>query len=372
MTTRKSKKKETAKSKSKKGRSSSKRGKVFALAAAAASGELESLVAAKESLSGRLFQTDRAETFMAMSAAASPAVDDNLVGIGVGEKIVAGKHTGVMAVKLLVRIKYSEDQLSTEQRLPENVNGMPTDVEEVGTFRRLEAAVAAPFAVTPNPRTKIRPAPPGCSIGFRDPTNQIIMAGTFGALVKRGQKLFILSNNHVLADENSLPIGSPIFQPGFLDAGNPPNNGQIASLSAFAQLQVASANVVDCAVAEVKSPSLVTNSILMIGPPKGVAAAQLDMVVHKFGRTTGYTAGRVTSINTDVRIQYDLGTLLFKGQVIIKGLNNQPFSAAGDSGSLIVERSTGRAVGLLFAGSASNTIANHIGDVFQALNISLA
>jgi hypothetical protein len=72
------------------------------------------------------------------------------------------------------------------------------------------------------------------------------------------------------------------------------------------------------------------------------------------------------------RIQYDLGTLLFKGQVIIKGLNNQPFSAAGNSGSLIVERSTGRAVGLLFAGSASNTIANHIGDMFQALKISLA
>ena len=36
----------------------------------------------------------------------------------------------------------------------------------------------------PNPKTKIRPAQPGCSVGFRDPGNQFIMAGTFGALAK--------------------------------------------------------------------------------------------------------------------------------------------------------------------------------------------
>lgn len=371
MTGKKSKKKSAAKSASKQ-RSSSKPAKVFSFSAALSSGELDHVVAAKEALSEKLFQPERAETFMAMSAAASPAVDDNLVGIGVGEKISAGKYTGVTCVKLLVRIKYSKFQLSADQHLPESINGLPTDVEEVGTFRRLEAAVAAPLAAAPNPRTKIRPAPPGCSVGFRDPANKIIMAGTFGALVKRGQRIFVLSNNHVLADENGLPIGSPIFQPGFLDAGNPPNNGQIAQLSAFAQLQAAAANIVDCAIAEVNDPSLVTNSILMIGPPAGTAVAQNDMVVHKFGRTTNYTVGRITSVNTDVRVKYDLGTLLFKRQIIIKGLNSQPFSAAGDSGSLIVERATGRAVGLLFAGSETNTIANHIGDVFQTLNVRLA
>jgi hypothetical protein len=116
----------------------------------------------------------------------------------------------------------------------------------------------------------------------------------------------------------------------------------------------------------------VTNSILVIGPPQGSALAQRDMVVHKFGRTTGYTVGRITSINTDVKVQYNLGALVFKGQIIIKGLNNQSFSAAGDSGSLIVERSTRRAVGLLFAGSESNTIANQMGDVVQALNVTIA
>jgi hypothetical protein len=341
----------------------------FTLASSTSAG-LDSYIAAKEAVSSQFLQAGANQPLLALAAAASPTPKDNLVGVGLGEKVTGGKYTGLMAVKLLVRIKYTDSQLSDSDRLPEDINGVPTDVEEVGTFRALQApALAAAAAV--NPRTLIRPAPPGCSIGFLDPANKIIMAGTFGALVKRGQKRFALSNNHVLADENSLPLSSPIFQPGFLDAGNPPVNGQIAHLSAFTQLQVNGPNIVDCAIAEIPDQTLVTNSILMIGPPKGQAVAQMDMMVHKFGRTSGYTAGRITSVNTDVVVNYNLGTLFFKGQVIIAGIDGQSFSAAGDSGSLIVERGTGRAVGLLFAGSPVRTIANHIGDVLQALNVTL-
>jgi hypothetical protein len=53
-------------------------------------------------------------------------------------------------------------------------------------------------------------------------------------------------------------------------------------------------------------------------------------------------------------------------------LNGQSFSDSGDSGSLILTRDSQLAVGLLFAGSASHTIANHIDDVLQALNVTLA
>jgi hypothetical protein len=35
------------------------------------------------------------------------------------------------------------------------------------------------------------------------------MAGTFGCLVTDGTKRFILSNNHVLANENALPLEQP-------------------------------------------------------------------------------------------------------------------------------------------------------------------
>lgn len=43
----------------------------------------------------------------------------------------------------------------------------------------------------------------------------------------------------------------------------------------------------------------------------------------------------------------------------------------GDSGSLIVDRKSKQAVALLFAGSATNTIANHIDDVLGALGVTI-
>lgn len=304
----------------------------------------------------------------ALTSAISPDPDLNLMGVGVGEKLVDGRRTGIMSVKFLVRAKYHENHISEEHLLPTSIDGVPVDVEEVGLFRRFNAPAGAAAI---DPRTRIRPAQPGCSIGFADPTNQFKMAGTFGALVQDGNGVYILSNNHVLADEGQLLLGASIYQPGLLDGGNTVSD-QVAQLTNFVALQAGLANQVDCAVASVLNPSDVSSAILQIGPPQGAGAATVDMTVQKFGRTTGYTAGQITSIDTDVTVQYETGNFTFGGQIIIVGLDGQPFSGAGDSGSLIVERDTNLAVGLLFAGSSSHTIANHLTDVLAALNVTLA
>lgn len=310
-----------------------------------------------------------------LSLPVSPAPSENTVGVGIGEKISDGKQTGILAVKFLVRMKFAKSDLNSNHVLPKEIDGIPTDVEEVGTFRRFASAGPArawtQAAAMPNPRTKIRPAQPGCSIGFQDPGNQFVMAGTFGALVKDKAGLYVLSNNHVLADENRLPAGAPIFQPGLLDGGNA-STDRIAALTKFVTLQAGSPNTVDCAIAEAASQTVVSKDILYIGPPQGTEAAAIDMVVHKFGRTTGYTVGQVTSIDTDVTVGYDLGNLTFTGQIIVVGNSGTSFSNAGDSGSLILERGTNKAVGLLFAGSTSHTIANHIDEVLKALGVALA
>jgi hypothetical protein len=333
---------------------------------AASAQMLNDLEGAKDKMSAQFLQAAPVGAFRAL-AAAGPEPENNVVGVGIGEKISDGKNTGILAVKFLVRVKYAPNEVSKKQQLPKTVNGMPTDVEQVGTFRRLAAAAPAPM---PNPKARIRPAQPGCSVGFKDPNNQFKMAGTFGALVKNAQGTYVLSNNHVLADESQLPLGSPIFQPGLLDGGNP-NTDKIATLTKFIPFQANAMNKVDCAIAKAVKLNLVSNSILFIGPPKGVSAAAVDMIVHKFGRTTSYRVGRVTSVYTDVTVQYETGLFKFSGQIIIQGLNGQPFSAAGDSGSLILERATNKAVGLLFAGSSTHTIGNHIRDVLAALNVSL-
>jgi S1-C subfamily serine protease len=329
----------------------------------------------------------RSIKFAATSVVSPPALpDENVVGVGIGEKITHQGPLGYSAIIFYVKVKYPTKQLSKKTHLPQSIDGYPTDIVEVGVLRPFtkkksttataRTMVTAQLQTDVNPRNRIRPAPPGSSVGFRDPQNQFTMAGTFGALVRDSSgTTYILSNNHVLADESTLPSGSPIYQPGLLDRGRVAYD-QIAALAKFVPLDKNGPNKVDAAIARVLRPDLVTDKILQIGKPLGKGDADFDMNVHKFGRTTGYTVGRITGIDTDVTIQYDAGPILFQSQITIASVagtkTTSPFSKAGDSGSLIVERKTGLAVGLLFAGSDQRTIANHISDVFAALDIDLA
>ena len=314
---------------------------------------------------------------MAAAVRATPARrNDNVVGVGIAEKWVKGKPTGVLAVKFFVKSKFPTGAVARGLVLPKTIDGLPVDVEETGTLRafakRSKRAKAADDTI-PNPRMRMRPAHAGCSVGFRIPGDQFLMCGTFGAMVKTARKVFILSNNHVLANENALPLNSPIFQPGLLDGGVAPGD-RIAKLSKFIKIKKLPANnKVDAAIAALDKPSLASPLILpKVGKLGSTApvAALMDMKVHKHGRTTGYTRGRVIDVSGDFNISYDFGTARFVDQIVIVG-DSGSFSNSGDSGSLIVERSSNQATGLLFAGSTSHTIANHISDVLSALGVTL-
>jgi hypothetical protein len=94
--------------------------------------------------------------------------------------------------------------------------------------------------------------------------------------------------------------------------------------------------------------------------------------VGKSGRTTGLTQGRVTQIGVSVNVNYNGRVALFRNQIAIQSVNTSPFSAGGDSGSLIWQWGTGvRPVALLFAGGGGTTFANPIGAVLAALDIRL-
>lgn len=329
--------------------------------------DLDNFLTAKEDWVGQLLRPRAGLGVWESNKVTSPSPDQNVVGISIGEKVVGGRYTGIMAMKFLVRVKYGRHQLTPSDLLPESVGGLQTDIEQVGTIRRSQA-------VTPDPRAMLRPAPPGSSVGFRDPADPLT-AGTLGAIVRRGTQLFILSNNHVLVptSQNSSTVGIPVFQPAPFDASGPVSASRIGKLSLFVRLHADQDNIVDCAIAELDSPTLATNSILGIGAPQGAAVAQTMTTVEKFGRTTRFSTGTIKETNATVLIEYPgIGTLLFRNQIRITGHNSLPFSDEGDSGSLIVERTTGRAVGLLFGITQNGVMANHIGDVLQVLNVSLA
>jgi hypothetical protein len=350
------------------------------------------LTKAKSAMSARYLTGQVAVQGAARSLRAAPssARTHNVVGVGVDEKYVNGKPAGVSVVKFLVRAKMALSALSASERLPKTIDGIETDVEEVGLIvpqaKKKKAAKKAPGqqATMPNPRTRHRPAQPGCSIGFREPNDDFIMAGTFGLLVKDAAGTYILSNNHVIAFENgveadgtkrtALKKGAPIFQPGLLDGGSIATD-QIAALTRWIDLRANSqSNLVDGAIAELLKKTLAIRDVLFIGAPTGTASAAKDMVVHKFGRTTSYTAGRVSSVFFDVTVPYEVGDVTFQDQIAIRGLDGTRFSDSGDSGSSILERSTNKVVGLLFAGATNGslTFANHISDVLSKLKVKLA
>jgi hypothetical protein len=251
-----------------------------------------------------------------------------------------------------------------------SVAGVPDALDGVPVRRQVTGMLVA----WSDPTLKARPAPIGYSVG-----HPLITAGTIGARVLDASlNVLLLSNNHVLANGNDASIGDPILQPGPADGGGA--SDQIGTLHAFKAIDFAGGNnTIDAALA------LTTASVLSNTTPTddgyGMPAAQiwgdansdgvfdnrnalLNLDLQKYGRTTKLTKGAVTGINATLSICYEalfifcLKSATFVDQVVIEP---GTFSGGGDSGSLIVTDDANRyPVGLLFAGSTAQTIANRI------------
>lgn len=316
----------------------------------------------------------------------------NVVGVGVGYKTTKGKKTSELSLVVSVEKKVSANNLKAEEIIPEQIDGYPTDVVEAGKI------------VAQGTRDKHRPAPGGVSVG-----HYFITAGTLGMWVEKDGVPHILSNNHILADSNKGKIGDNILQPAPSDRGNNPDD-LIAVLADYVRIDFgySGRNVVDAAIARIpgegngngggicpfgkkvvnslnflykifnrkhrfsmykpiSADELVLNEILDIGKIVGLQDARLEQSVRKSGRTTGLTVGTVTQLHATVRVDYgEEGIATFYDQIITTDM-----SKGGDSGSIIVDSNELNAVGLLFAGSSTVTVANRIQDVFSKLNIKL-
>jgi hypothetical protein len=334
----------------------------------------------------------------------------NVIGVAVGLK----NGVGELALVTLVEQKKPIAALSAEDMIPKRVDGVITDVVEVGYLRAYQAF---------DPKGRFRPAvPSGVSIGHYKVT-----AGTLGAIVTdrtTGEKL-ILSNNHVLANSNDALVGDAILQPGTADGGQNPADviaklerfvrltytddpakpvpgptpggsggcdivniiiaitNAIASLLGSGRRMTSTAagspqaapvpaaaavpdNDVDCALAKPINPNNFTGEILGIGKISGTKPVTLGQKLRKTGRTSGYTEGTVSLLNATISVAYGSHTARFVGQVVAS-----PMSQGGDSGSLIVDGTENKAVGLLFAGSNLSTIFTPIDKVLDALKVNI-
>jgi hypothetical protein len=240
----------------------------------------------------------------------------------------------------------------------------------------------------PQQSALLRPIPLGISGGnnrsiIKDKDGELkgCFSGTLGSMVQDSANVqYILSNNHVLANQNLARSGEPIVQPGLADVQcSRSQTNAVATFSSAVKLKFGSGkNTVDAAIAAVQ-PGQVTPQILFIGNIASSvdAAPVIGMSVQKMGRTTCLTSGVIAVLNTNVTVNYSETMkpklAKFVNQIAITGKKGN-FGGPGDSGSLIVTQDfCPRAVALLFAGSAdgSITFANPISDVLSKLSVSM-
>ncbi|MDU4695533.1 MAG: hypothetical protein E6Y08_06940 [Paenibacillus sp.] len=235
--------------------------------------------------------------------------------------------------------------------------------------RYLKPRAGVPFRVVRSPRfckrggsengskftRRIRPVVAGYSVGTAD------SSGTVGLIVSSdpsGCSRLILSNNHVLVDNNTRRF-SATLQPGGADGGTAAHD-RIGQLERFTKLSQKRANYLDAATARPFRRSLLKPAYAVFGiVPGHVRTYKVGDQFKKVGRTTGVVTGQVESIHTDVQVDYgdygNLGTITFKDQSVIRG--KRPVSLEGDSGSVWLTRKGNLAAAVNFAGSENGMLS---------------
>lgn len=288
----------------------------------------------------------------ALAQAQQVWADKNTVGVGYGYKISEGKQTNERALMLFVEKK--KKNLPIAKAMPPLVavasTPITTDVVETGPIK-------------PQPLVTRKPLQPGYSVGHFK-----ITAGTFGAVVTRKKAYQILSNSHVLADSGRGKKGDAILYPGKADGGVK-GKDTVGKLARFRKFKK-TGETVDCATAAVdkKRLAILRSDIKNLGVPKGTRAAKVGMNVTKTGRTTATTTGKVIATDATIKLNYGagVGDVSFVKQVVCTR-----YSQPGDSGSLVLDKKTKKAVGLHFAGGPSGSFFNPISLVLKSLGVKL-
>ncbi|MEU0427147.1 hypothetical protein ABZ235_26675 [Streptomyces canus] len=280
-------------------------------------------------------------------AAASPAHKTPALG-GVGLGITA-RGPGRFALLLLLQVNTDEAHAVAED-VKKRTHG-ETRIEYVGHIR---AQAMHMGAVTPT-----LPLRPGMSIG-----HPAITAGTLGAFVTRGDQsgVYVLSNNHVLANCGNCIAGlDEVLQPG-------PDDGGVTTVSRIGAVadvvplgHIAGDVSIDAALGlldEDKAAQCSWGPLQGLRDPvhlTGEAIGMEDIRVAMYGRTTKTSEGRVIGVETSTDIEYlQEGTKrveTFVNQLVVEGDGGEPFSRAGDSGSLVYRPDSMEPVGLVVAGN---------------------
>lgn len=301
------------------------------------------------------------------------------------KKGVVGTGTGLSEDGIPTMIIYTERAMGNKE-IPAEIEGIPVREEVVGVVEPLSykgqpLAAKNPRTGTPSGSTSpsptdriARPVP----IGSATSNWYDCGSATIGVRVRRGDALFVISNNHVFGRLNNAVAGELILQPGRSDVSCAQEAtdevGRVVDVHPIV-FSTSYDNTMDAAMASTTS-SLISNSTPGDGygiPSSTIAGAYIGMPVQKYGRSSRLTDGKVSAINVIIGINYWCGSARFVNQIAIQpARKTAEFAIAGDSGSLIVtDDANANPVALLFGKSGSTVFATPIETVLSRFNVTI-
>ncbi len=231
-----------------------------------------------------------------------------VLSVGLGNKIISGQNTGQLALSVMVEEKKPREALRPEETVPEELEGVPTDVVEGAPPKLIEEEVPDEFDPgVPKDLTKYRPIVGGIRIrGARSADVERRQSfGTLGCFAtttgKDAGKHVLLTNYHVLED----PIGE-LHGPSCTGCtkgdgvGNPNTGDQIATV-----LRGKNNDQLDAAIAVLDSGVQFQREVIKDDDPAGrevirgtrvLTQADLNIEVHKRGHRTRITYGQVGGV----------------------------------------------------------------------------
>ncbi len=236
--------------------------------------------------------------------------------VDIGYRWTDGKMTGELALRVHVRRKKPESELSYDEIIPESLDGYPVDV--------IESKIELHRTGRYDPLLG----------GIEIRNVNLSSTGTLGAVVYDvySRRPMALSNHHVLVgSRRGMATGDQANQPG--TAGDEDSIGTVARSSL----------VYDAAVINLNGKRKVSISVIDFpGGIKGVTEPVPGMIVTKSGRTTGTTRGMIEGVSEK---EFTV--------VPVPGHMGDEISSCGDSGSVWLEEISHAAVGLHYGGEAS-------------------
>ncbi|MFA7705911.1 MAG: hypothetical protein WCX91_02225 [Candidatus Omnitrophota bacterium] len=345
-------------------------------------------------------------------ADAAASAGRNVHAIGVGSKMVAGKPSGDICIRIYVLQKLPKSLIAPHFHLPAMLDGLPTDIIESapavllgkridsakisgsakakssGSIRRsghiaqINANIQRSVAMNDDCSTYKLQSMQRPLFGGISAANSGVIAGTLGCFCRSTREednkdaKFILSNRHILGRIDSEPDDGTILQPSMGDGGT--SDKWVARYARGAELDLSSDanNKVDAAIAEIRPDINVKFEVCGIGALGSPVTVATEEVVRKCGEATGLTKGVVRDISCHAYIPLPVDPprlLCLIDQIRIEPIDGDAFINPGDSGSIVVGGTSNGVVGLICGGDPNTgwAIANPIKNVLESLQIEL-